>query len=116
MRLEDKALASILVAFKMCESLKTEIVNLKASLEIIEREISEMDRAAEDSTEESAIDDKLMLLENARADLECKINKLLELQQYQTLCDHEFVTDLIDITPDKSETIVYCKHCMYSKV
>jgi hypothetical protein len=31
------------------------------------------------------------------------------------LCDHEFVDDIIDITPDKSEKIIYCKKCEYTK-
>lgn len=29
-------------------------------------------------------------------------------------CDHEFVRDLIDITPDKSMEITYCILCEYT--
>jgi hypothetical protein len=34
----------------------------------------------------------------------CKIN-------INKLCRHEFIVDSIDITPDKSKTISYCKFC-----
>jgi len=30
-------------------------------------------------------------------------------------CDHEFIRDLIDITPDKSKEIIYCILCGYTK-
>jgi hypothetical protein len=32
-------------------------------------------------------------------------------QYIQNLCSHEFVEDEIDISPDKSRSIVYCKLC-----
>lgn len=32
-------------------------------------------------------------------------------QQIQLTCKHEWETDLIDIDPDNSQTIVYCKIC-----
>ena len=31
------------------------------------------------------------------------------------LCNHEFEEDMIDITPDRSQRIVYCKICEYTK-
>ncbi len=30
-------------------------------------------------------------------------------------CEHDFVEDLIDINPDKSQRIIYCKICEYTK-
>lgn len=33
----------------------------------------------------------------------------------QTICTHNFVEDSIDITPEISQTIVYCKICEYTK-
>lgn len=30
-----------------------------------------------------------------------------------TVCEHKFVRDLIDITPDKSKEIIYCIFCEY---
>jgi hypothetical protein len=32
-------------------------------------------------------------------------------QYIQNLCNHEFETDTIDINPDESKTISYCKFC-----
>jgi hypothetical protein len=45
---------------------------------------------------------------------ECK--KLLEMKnicdvEIYRLCNHEYITDNIDITPDKSMAIDYCKIC-----
>jgi len=31
------------------------------------------------------------------------------------LCNHEFEDDMIDITPDSSKNITYCKICGYTK-
>ena len=31
------------------------------------------------------------------------------------LCDHQYVNDYIDITPEKSQRICYCIHCFESK-
>ena len=33
----------------------------------------------------------------------------------QNLCNHEFVEDAIDITPERSQNITYCKICEYTK-
>ena len=49
-----------------------------------------------------------------------KRNELVELRQkydrkIKTFCKHEFVQDLIDIDPDRSETIEYCHKCEYTK-
>jgi hypothetical protein len=30
-------------------------------------------------------------------------------------CEHTFVEDLIDITPDRSQNIIYCTVCGYTK-
>ena len=35
------------------------------------------------------------------------------LEQYLKMnCQHEMITDLIDIDPDRSKTITYCTKCM----
>jgi hypothetical protein len=36
-------------------------------------------------------------------------------QKINELCNHEFVNDLIDIDPERSENITYCKICGFSK-
>jgi len=33
------------------------------------------------------------------------------LNYLEQLCEHHIVTDLIDIDPDRSQTIRYCKYC-----
>ena len=45
-----------------------------------------------------------------------KLNKIMQSQKYihdriYTLCSHDFVKDLIDITPDRSQEICYCTIC-----
>lgn len=41
----------------------------------------------------------------------CKIFEDLS----QELCEHKYIVDLIDISPDKSTTIEYCEICGYTK-
>jgi hypothetical protein len=51
------------------------------------------------------------------------INSLNHVKQLKNICDnkinklcvHEFENDSIDITPDRSENITYCKLCGYTK-
>jgi hypothetical protein len=51
------------------------------------------------------------------------VNKLNHIKQLKKICDnkiknlciHEYETDLIDITPDRSENITYCKFCGFTK-
>lgn len=43
-------------------------------------------------------------------------NHILELKNLcekylEKLCNHDFILDTIDITPEKSKTISYCKFC-----
>ena len=49
-----------------------------------------------------------------------RIERILELNAQSdnqntpavdSCCEHEFVNDYIDLTPEKSERIVYCKFC-----
>jgi len=39
-----------------------------------------------------------------------QLNKLISLH-----CEHIFVDDYIDITPDTSERVTYCTKCQYTK-
>lgn len=36
-------------------------------------------------------------------------------EKISELCHHEFIDDTIDITPDRSENITYCKICGFTK-
>ena len=42
--------------------------------------------------------------------------KNLCTQHIQNICNHEFETDTIDINPDESKTISYCKICEYTRL
>jgi hypothetical protein len=50
---------------------------------------------------------------------ECNDKKIDELTKFidnlellkKNICNHEYIYDLIDIDPDKSQTIQYCKKC-----
>jgi len=46
-----------------------------------------------------------------------KVIKLKDIcdKKIRELCQHEFVDDLIDINPERSEHITYCKICEYTK-
>jgi len=43
-----------------------------------------------------------------------KIYNLLNCRVSE-VCDHKFITDTIDITPDRSQEIIYCTICEYTK-
>jgi len=44
-----------------------------------------------------------------------KYNKRICENKIAELCKHEFEEDIIDITPERSEKITYCKICEYTK-
>ena len=35
--------------------------------------------------------------------------------EYKSCCNHQWITDLIDIDPDRSKIIVYCEICQITK-
>jgi len=36
-------------------------------------------------------------------------------QHHGSLCEHEFITDYIDVDVEKSQKIIYCKNCNMTK-
>jgi hypothetical protein len=40
-----------------------------------------------------------------------KKNKKRRFEKSQVLCNHVFIIDLIDISPEQSQTIKYCTKC-----
>jgi hypothetical protein len=49
----------------------------------------------------------------------CHLNNVIQLksvciQKITQLCDHEFVTDMIDINPERSQNITFCRICEYT--
>jgi len=59
--------------------------------------------------------DQIVCLEMTLQKLQEDLKQKMQLKEYQLMCQHEFIVDLIDIDPDKSSEIVYCKHCHLCK-
>ena len=55
----------------------------------------------------------LILLDGIQDVCENQIKKIVRIKHkiIQSTCNHEMIEDLIDVTPDKSLMIKYCKHC-----
>lgn len=48
-----------------------------------------------------------------------QLNSMIRLKdmcelKIKILCNHEFVNDMIDISPDRTQNIIYCKICEYT--
>lgn len=62
---------------------------------------------------------KLNLIQNS-VDFKNKLKYINELKKIceeniYKLCNHEYEEDFIDITPERSEKIIYCKICQHTK-
>lgn len=57
-------------------------------------------------------DNKHLFTEKLRHARKCR--KLCE-QKILELCEHNYITDIIDITPDRSQQITYCSICEHTK-
>ena len=63
---------------------------------------------------------KIFLLDRSLTSLSKKMENIKALKQICNqkifeLCEHEYIDDMIDITPDRSERITYCNLCGYTK-
>jgi len=55
-------------------------------------------------------------VQSLKNEIEITTELLTELKIYcRDQCEHEWVDDLIDIDPDKSQHIVYCQKCELMK-
>ena len=51
-----------------------------------------------------------------KSQLETKQHLLNEInERIEENCNHNWITDLIDIDPDRSKTIIYCEYCEKNK-
>jgi len=66
-------------------------------------------------TDEQIQDYIIITLEQSLVTLREQLEQLSALKEYQSSCEHEFISDLIDIDPDRSKQVVYCKHCHFCK-
>jgi len=46
---------------------------------------------------------------------EIKQSKEICYKKIISMCEHEYVEDYIDITPDRSDRIIYCEICEHTK-
>jgi hypothetical protein len=90
------------------EKMETEIEKMKTEIQKLEHIIKECLCNNESETEINVLEDELR-------ELEIQLGKMIELHNYQLCCNHVFIEDLIDLTPDKSKTIEYCVHCLFQK-
>ena len=61
------------------------------------------------------IDSEIFELEMQLESKTIQYNNALQLKQFQSSCNHVFIEDLIDLTPDKSKTVEYCVDCFFEK-
>ena len=88
----------------------------------INEQIKHLTQKKMDCIKNNAPEQEINIIEDELTELETKLeckrsehNNLLELKQYQSICNHIFIEDLIDLTPDTSKTITYCVHCLLEK-
>ena len=91
--------------------------NLKEIVELYKEfiELTENEEENEGYNREKDI----LFLNNMKCDYEEKIKKIRSFKDYVntkivTLCNHNFVEDSIDISPDLSKNIKYCSNCEYT--
>ncbi len=90
----------------------------------LQREIKRMTEYIESLNEEKmtvgdvidrdVIDEKIIQTEQEIEFAIIKQTELWQLNDLQSICCHEFIEDLVDLTPDKSIAIQYCIHCLYT--
>ena len=85
--------------------------NNKSKFDLIEHKFNEIKQILNEIKSTSEVD--LILLDGIQDVCENQIKKIVRIKHkiIQSTCNHEMIEDLIDITPDKSLMIKYCKHC-----
>lgn len=66
-------------------------------------------------------EEDITTLQKIKTDYEDKLNEIFFYKDFvkskiTQLCNHEFIEDSIDITPDTSQNITYCNKCEYTKL
>ena len=100
----------------MTEYIDKEIMDLQDNMKEIE---SKLQIVNSEKTGTSGVDLEILIEETIKLEAliehdRKKCNDLLSLREYQLSCEHTFVDDLIDITPDKSKMIKYCSVCLFT--
>jgi hypothetical protein len=95
-----------------------ELMQVEEQLKECNQQIIELKRRSKfwkEIVEEFINEEEMCALETRRESLEVRQQELIELRSYQDSCEHLFVTDLIDVDPDRTLAIEYCKHCLFCK-
>ena len=92
------------------ELIESEIHKTKQMLE----ELENQKLATTNELDSNILLEEIVKLESNLQDLEENRNNLLQWNEYVKQCEHEFVLDLIDIDPDRSKVVKYCKHCLFN--
>ena len=92
------------------ELIESEIQKTKQMLE----ELENQKLATTNELDSNILLEEIVKLESNLQDLEENRNNLLQWNEYVKQCEHEFVLDLIDIDPDRSKVVKYCKHCLFN--
>ena len=93
------------------QTLNTEILEIQDRL-VLEKRLMAL---ASNEIDEQIQDYVIITLEQSLSALRQQREQLSALKEYQSSCEHEFISDLIDIDLDKSKSVVYCKHCHFCK-
>ena len=97
--------------------IKMEIDRLSNEIQMINNQIKEVENEKKNASVELDVFESILFELENRLNLETsRLNDLLKLKDYQESCSHVFIDDLIDITPDKSKTVTYCAHCLFTPV
>jgi predicted nucleic acid-binding Zn-ribbon protein len=87
---------------------------LLSDMEDIKKQILSLQIDKTKIQQNDVLDDEIHQLESQLEFKTEQYNNLRQLREYQSLCNHDFVDDLIDLTPDTSKLITYCVHCLYT--
>ena len=101
---------------KMSQPIETEIMDLQTKIQVLESELHSLNNEKSNVSEDQSeiLTDEIIGLEVNIESEKIRHNNLLQLRDYQMSCDHSFIEDLIDITPEKSQVIKYCKSCLFT--
>jgi hypothetical protein len=81
----------------------------------IETEIQQLKDQIRNLFEKNGSEKEIDILEDELCEMKNRRECMIQLHNYQMSCNHVFIEDLIDLTPDKSKTIEYCVHCLFQK-
>jgi archaellum component FlaC len=92
------------------DKLRNDIKKMSDKIELLNKEISTIC----DEMNRNIIEEKIIDIETQLENAKIKQTDLQQLHDLQSSCCHEFVEDLVDLTPDKSIAVQYCIYCYYT--